>query len=74
MSIGPMLTGSIAKISTQSAGGWKIAIDVPEIMGEVVRQLIGTENQVLSHVSFERAGDIERIERGPGRPKKSQED
>lgn len=70
MPIGPMLTGAIARISTQSTGGWKIVIDAPESMGDVIRQLIGTENQVLYNVSFDRAGDIERIERGPGRPRR----
>lgn len=70
MSEGPMLTGAVSKISTQAAGGWKIALDVPESMGEVVKQLLGTENNTLYHISFDYAGNMDQPEkRGPGRPR-----
>jgi hypothetical protein len=70
MSDGSMLTGAIAKISTQTAGGWRIALDVPEIMGEVVRQLLGSENKIVYNISFDAISEIDQPEkRQPGRPK-----
>lgn len=73
--MGPMLTGAIAKISTQTAGGWKIALDVPESCGEVVKQLIGTENKVVYNVSFDKLSEIkERPREKPGPKPKIQEE
>lgn len=65
-----MLSGAIAKIATQAAGGWKIYLDIPESMGPVVRLLIGTENKIVYTVSFNELSLIECTEkRGPGRPR-----
>lgn len=73
MSNGPMLTGAVAKIAIQSAGGWKIAIDVPESMEEAVRQLLGHENRTIYNIGFNEVGEIEQgSKRGPGRPAKSE--
>lgn len=71
----PMLSGVIAKIATQSAGGWKIALDVPESMSAVVKQLLGTENKIVYNISLEHLCEIEQPEKqkpGP-KPKKAAE-
>lgn len=71
---GPMLTGAISKISTQSAGGWKVALDVPEICKGIVKQLIGSENRVVYNITFDAVREIEQEpKRGPGRPVKTEE-
>ena len=72
---GPMLTGCISKITTQSAGGYKITIDAPEIMAPVVRQLLGTENKKIYNISFNEIGEIEAApKQKPGpKPKRDQE-
>jgi hypothetical protein len=71
MSDGSMLTGAISKISSQTAGGWSVKLDVPENMGEIIRQLIGSENKIVYNISFDEVGSIEQPEkRQPGRPKK----
>ncbi len=65
----PVLPGVISKISTNSAGGWSIKIDVPEIAGDIVRQLLGSENKIVYSIALSQMQEIERVERGPGRPK-----
>lgn len=64
-----MLSGDISKIATQSAGGWKISINVPESMAEAVRPLLGSENTVLFNITFDMISELEIPKRGPGRPK-----
>ena len=74
MSDGPMLTAAIAKIATQAVGGWRMTLDIPESMREVVQALVGTENKVVYQVSFENMGEIEQAEkRKPGRPRQNEE-
>ena len=72
MSIGPMLPAAIAKISTQTAGGWKISLDIPESAGEIIKQLIGTENKTVYTVSFDAISEIEQVKRRPGRPREKE--
>jgi hypothetical protein len=67
----PVAPGTIAKIATNSAGGWTIKIDIPQTAEEVVKQLIGSENTRVYSIGFADQGALpESPKRLPGRPKK----
>ena len=65
----PVVPAIISKISTNTAGGYKITLDIPEIAGEIVAALMSSTNRIVYSVAFADTG--EAIEpRSPGRPKK----
>jgi hypothetical protein len=63
----------LEEIKTHKQGGHNAKIHFPESALAQVKQLSGTENKVVYMAVLVKLEEIERVERGPGRPKKARE-